>query len=259
MPAAAVSVAGALRGSLRQAPRRVLGLDFDGTLAPFCSRRMEARPYPGIVPLLEQSLSQGDDVAFFTGRPVEELRQLLGPLGNRCPVFGCHGGEEGWPGERPFLLPLPSRARESLDGAESLLRKRWKEEGFVGACPLERKHGALAWHTRNFHLSARSFDPPFWASLAHATGLRLLPFDGGWELRHGGFHKGKALLEQPCFVAYLGDDLTDEDAFAVVAHRGLGVLVRPRWRPTQASAWCPSPEDVRQFLALWGSVGKGAA
>jgi len=257
MISAALSVAGALRASLLRASRRVLGLDFDGTLAPFRPRRMEVTPYPGVVPMLEKIHAQGDLLAFFSGRPVAEVRHLLKPLGDRCPIFGCHGGEEGWPGEAPFLLPLPDRAREGLATAETLLRERWKRKGLALPCPLERKHGALALHTRNYRLSEQDFSVEIWAPVAREAGLQILPFDGGWELRHRGFNKGKALgrylasLLPPDFVAYLGDDLTDEDAFAFLARRGLGILVRSRWRPTQASAWCVPPEEVLQFLSLW--------
>ncbi|HOU31922.1 MAG TPA: trehalose-phosphatase [Synergistaceae bacterium] len=261
MISAALSVAGALRASLLRASRRVLGLDFDGTLAPFRPRRMEVTPYPGVVPMLEKIHAQGDLLAFFSGRPVAEVRHLLKPLGDRCPIFGCHGGEEGWPGEEPFLLPLPEQTQEGLAVAEAMFRERWKHKGFTLPCPLERKHGTLALHTRNYRLPEQDFSVEIWASVARETGLQILPFDGGWELRHRAFNKGKALErylaslpppEPPSdFVAYLGDDLTDEDAFAFLARRGLGILVRSRWRPTQASAWCVPPEEVLQFLSLW--------
>ena len=52
-------------------------------------------------------------------------------------------------------------------------------------------------------------------------------------------------------AAYLGDDLTDERAFAALGTRGLSVLVRPAWRPTRARAWLRPPEEVRAFLACW--------
>lgn len=261
-----ITVAGALRGTLRRAPRRVLGLDFDGTLAPFCSQRMEARPYPGVVPLLETIRAQGDTLAFFSGRPVTEVRQLLGPLGELCPIFGCHGGEDGWPGDAPQSRPLPLHVQQGLETAACVLRDHWQRRYPGAPCPLERKHGALAFHTRAHPCAAA--EEPFcrnlWSHVARNTGLRFTPFDGGWELRYDRFNKGEALerfladLGEPAFVVYLGDDLTDEDAFAVVASHGLGVLVRSRWRPTRAAAWCAPPEEILQFLALWGNVGKGA-
>lgn len=52
-------------------------------------------------------------------------------------------------------------------------------------------------------------------------------------------------------VAFLGDDLTDEDAFRVLSKRGLSVLVRPEYRETMAKAWLRPPHELVEFLALW--------
>ncbi|MGH9571319.1 MAG: hypothetical protein ACRD4F_16865, partial [Candidatus Angelobacter sp.] len=52
-------------------------------------------------------------------------------------------------------------------------------------------------------------------------------------------------------AAYLGDDLTDEDAFQAINGRGLSVLVRPAWRSTTAQAWLRPPGELIQFLNDW--------
>ena len=52
-------------------------------------------------------------------------------------------------------------------------------------------------------------------------------------------------------MAYLGDDLTDEDAFRAVATRGLGILVRQELRKTAAVAWLRPPEELLDFLHRW--------
>src|SRR5215471_2765713 len=52
-------------------------------------------------------------------------------------------------------------------------------------------------------------------------------------------------------VAYLGDDRTDEDAFAALQGLGLAVLVRTSPRPTAANLWIEPTEELVEFLARW--------
>jgi trehalose-phosphatase len=96
-----------------------------------------------------------------------------------------------------------------------------------------------------------------WALIARDPRLKLLDFDGGLELRVARPTKGDAVtavLEEAGLeteVAFLGDDLTDEDAFAVLAGRGLTVLVRPEYRNTKADFWLRPPLELIDFLARW--------
>ena len=52
-------------------------------------------------------------------------------------------------------------------------------------------------------------------------------------------------------IAYLGDDVTDEDAFRAVKMRGIGVLVRPEFRETVADVWLRPPDELVDFMARW--------
>jgi trehalose-6-phosphatase len=52
-------------------------------------------------------------------------------------------------------------------------------------------------------------------------------------------------------AAYLGDDLTDEDAFKAIKGKGIGVLVRSELRPTAADIWLTPPKDLLEFLSVW--------
>jgi trehalose-phosphatase len=47
---------------------------------------------------------------------------------------------------------------------------------------------------------------------------------------------------------YIGDDLTDEDAFSALRDRGVGIVVRDEARPTQASYALEDPAEVGAFL-----------
>ena len=82
-------------------------------------------------------------------------------------------------------------------------------------------------------------------------------FDGGIELRVPARDKGDGVrtilgeMENDAIVAYLGDDLTDEDAFRAIKGKGLGVLVRKKLRPTAADVWIRPPKELLEFLAEW--------
>ncbi len=71
--------------------------------------------------------------------------------------------------------------------------------------------------------------------------------------------KGKALLwlldalgldigEIQC--VYIGDDVTDEDAFGVLEDQGIGILVSEEPSRTKARYVLRDPDEVGQFLAL---------
>ena len=47
---------------------------------------------------------------------------------------------------------------------------------------------------------------------------------------------------------YLGDDVTDEDAFKTLRDRGLGIVVMDKPRPTAALYRLNDPDEVEQFL-----------
>ncbi|MEW5924967.1 MAG: hypothetical protein AB1746_13365, partial [Candidatus Zixiibacteriota bacterium] len=54
-----------------------------------------------------------------------------------------------------------------------------------------------------------------------------------------------------CPTAYLGDDMTDEDAFSALPDSALSVLVRPEYRETKARKWIRPPEELLEFFDRW--------
>jgi trehalose-phosphatase len=125
----------------------------------------------------------------------------------------------------------------------------------------EIKPGGIAIHWRGeldteitrVEALARKGMTPF----AEQPGLKLLNFDAGLELRMAHPDKGDALsailegLAPDTMIAFLGDDLTDEDAFRVLGDRGLSVLVRPEYRNTTAKVWLKPPHELIDFLKQW--------
>jgi trehalose 6-phosphate phosphatase len=102
-----------------------------------------------------------------------------------------------------------------------------------------------------------------WLSLSESSGLIAKEFDGGIELRAAGKDKGDAVrtviseMSEEAVMAYLGDDLTDEDAFREMKGKGLAVLVRPEFRSTAADLWLQPPDDLIEFLKNWTTICRG--
>jgi trehalose-phosphatase len=93
--------------------------------------------------------------------------------------------------------------------------------------------------------------------LAGKSGLVLAEFEEGVEIRLRAANKGTALhslladLPAEVPVAYLGDDITDEDAFRVLNDRGLTVLVNAKPRFTAAQIVIKPPNELISFLNAW--------
>jgi len=255
-PRWAVSAEAMILGQrLRSAPRSVLMLDYDGTLAPFHIDRFAATPYPGVEDRLATlSALSRVRLVLVSGRSARELRDLL-PPGVKAEVWGSHGREQlktdG--AYQLFALNLVQQAAlEELGLEMSAL-------GFSET--LEVKPASLAIHWRSFDSATqeriRSLVPSIFGRLKDRGGMQLLPFDGGLELRSTDRTKGTAveeiLAQEPAAVpaAYLGDDLTDEDAFAALGSRGDSILVRNEVRESWARFWLRPPDELLEFLDEW--------
>ena len=148
---------------------------------------------------------------------------------------------------KPFL--------KSLDEAESALRNRLD----VPNAWVERKRFAIALHYRQvesdqlprlkriFKAVASNYD-----ELKTSGGKKVL------ELRPNvDWDKGKALLHflenmyadsSRIVPVYIGDDVTDEDAFRAIKNRGLPIVVGKGNRKTLASFSLRDPEEVRKLM-----------
>lgn len=242
---------------LRNASSRFLALDYDGTLAPFAINPMAAKPLPGVASLIRKLAIEGHtSVAIISGRPANELMTLL----DNPPVaiVGCHG-HEIWPldGTRIVREPTPEQ-RLGLDMIETNLKHRGQ------GLSLEVKTASLAMHTRGRDpVSAIALEQEVlaeWGGVAIQHGLECRLFNGGIEIRCAGWNKGKALDEllslQPAdvFTVYIGDDETDEDAFALLRHRGIAIKVGDASVPTVAQSNLPDCFAVANFLRLWAAL-----
>lgn len=240
---------------------RALLVDYDGTLAPFRQEPQQAFPYPGIMELLDSIRSTtGTRLVIVTGRPAAKVLPLLG-LNPVPEIFGVHGLER--------MLPDGSRRVHSLEPAAVLaLAEAGSELARAGVGSLlEHKLGALAVHWRGLSERAQAQTESTARKILQRyarEGLVLAPFDRGVELRLSRPNKGdvvQTILEEApgAAIAYLGDDVTDEDAFRAIRGHGLGVLVAKLRRKTAATEWLQPPDGLTQFLHRWLHICGGDA
>ncbi len=243
-----------IRARLLAAPRIALFLDYDGTLVPIAATPEAARPDEELLDLLARLAAHPRMAALgiVSGRTIANL----GEMGLRIPgvaLAGTHGAEiapaHGGPPielfDRAALAPRLDALREAARRLADPAR------GFR----LEDKDLAIAFHYR----LADPVDGPRraakFARLARDPLFDAIVGKKVIEVRPRGAHKGAAalaLLERagaPALPAYLGDDMTDEDAFRALAERGgLTAVVAPEPRPTAAEFRLTDPGEVRELL-----------
>jgi len=231
---------------LRAATNIALFLDFDGTLVPL-------QRDPQRVRLDEPTRRQLQRIArhphvtlgFVSGRRRRDLIQRVRVKG--AAYLGLHGLETG---ARANSLGVPrrlvSRARRDLAVRLNGLPNVWIED--KGLSFVVHYRGA----TNPAMRRARSLLQEYLASRASA--LRVLEGKKVWEvLPREAQGKGKAvkdvLAEMPKGVLpiYIGDDTTDESAFAQLK-TGLTIRVGIR-KPTRAKYALRDPAEVKQFLS----------
>ena len=247
---------GAFFDRVRRAADRVLMLDYDGTLAPFNVDRTKAVLYPEVRTVLPSLLRLPNcRTVIVSGRAIADLAGLIGvrPLPE---IWGSHGWEH--------LSADGEYSLAQLDTASlAVLRRAGEILDSLGAPNLrEDKPVSVAAHWRGLPAaeadSLRRHVQHAWVGLIGVgRPLELHPFDGGLELRAKGRNKGSVITEvlaglsDDAAAAYLGDDLTDEDAFGAMAGKGLRVLVRPTLRDTLADLWLQPPDELVEFLGRW--------
>ncbi len=241
---------------LKTSPQKILLLDYDGTLAPFKIQRMQARPLPGIIPILKRLSEKKDHtIAIISGRKIEELRVLLKNL----PVILI--GEHGWVIWEPTLgTEIPQKAKKIRKYLQDLKEKL---EDKIPSQRLELKNFSLAVHTRGLKKEKAEQIKKFALRQAKELPAELFainPFKKGLEIFAQGMDKGKAVqkflsrYKKPYFAVYLGDDLTDENAFRELEKYGYGIKIGKPEKFTRAKFYLPNCQSVLKFLRRWEKV-----
>jgi trehalose-phosphatase len=196
-------------------------------------------------------------IAIVTGRPLTELDSLLQPPPG-LDLWGAHGWERRDPAGTSTVWKQPEYGIQALIEAHSRIQQSAPPE------LLEIKPGAVVIHTRavgdDEHERIRHAVHAHWTPLlANGEGLKWREFNRGFEFRLALRTKGTVVetlrseAPQGSHLAYLGDDLTDEDAFVVLPPPDWAILVSGRPRESHAPWWLPAPDGVINFLQRWTS------
>lgn len=217
----------------------LLILDYDGTLAEVTDRPHEARPH-GAVPSLLAELDRRYPLAILTGRQVGDLGDLLPVPGLR--VIGVHGIEAGTIGGDVEAL-VPDHVLAQLQRVRADLPE-------VHGIEVEDKTAAIALHYRNAPDPDRALAELRAWSDGIPDGMEALWGKMVLEIRPEGHDKGRAteklMAEHPdCTPVVIGDDTTDEEAFAAVS-AGITIKVGPG--ETAARHRLPDVDAVVEYL-----------
>ncbi len=244
------------------APDWALFLDFDGTLVEIAARPEHVR----IDSLLPATLADlhdalGGAVAIISGRPLVELDVLIAPA--MLAAAGLHGLERRLADGR--LVRAESASTELDKARQSLTALVANKPGLM----LEDKGLTLALHYRQAPQWRARCRRAVDQALAGGSGdLHVLEGKMVFEIKPANVDKGKAIeafLAEPPFRArlpvFIGDDVTDEDGFAVVERRG-GITIRiGNGAPTRARWHIDSVRDLVDWLhrASTMMIGRSAS
>lgn len=221
--------------------------DLDGTLA-------HIKPHPDEVSVPDDVLARlsllaelnDGALALVSGRSISELEQLAQPY--HFPLAGVHGAERRDINGHTHRVTLPENIREPLE--EELRR----EIATLDGVELEVKGMAFALHFRQGPQHESRLFELAKQIVARYPELAMQPGKCVLELKPSGIHKGEAIaafLQTPPFAGkkpvFVGDDLTDENGFAVVNKLG-GVSIKVGAGDTQARWRLENVEDVYQWL-----------
>lgn len=228
-------------------------LDYDGCLTPIVPQPDMAILSPEMRNVLK-TLAAVCTVAVVSGRDrmnVQELVQL-----DNLYFAGSHGfdivgpdGVQTEPGGAGEVLP-------ALEEAEQVLNRKLSH---IKGMLVERKRYAIAVHFRNV---AEGLIPEIkqvvdevlgdFPQLKKGLGKMIFELKPNLD-----WHKGKAVLwlleslelnNLETLPIYIGDDITDEDAFAALQGKGVGILVGAHDEETAATYRLESVEEVQLFL-----------
>jgi trehalose 6-phosphate synthase/phosphatase len=210
-----------------KASKRLLLLDYDGTLAPYASDPLKATPDPDLLGLLDSLANyEGTTVVIVSGRDFDVLGKWL--PGKKLVLFAEHGAffREGEVWSRNYIP-----------------KEEWKEEilGLIGKITdktpgsfVEIKNSAVVWHYRKTDAwLAELREKQLIESLVYPCSklnLQIMRGNNIVEVKEPGVNKGlcalQMLKEQKWdFIVSIGDDTTDEDMFRVLPSDAITIKV----------------------------------
>jgi len=243
-----------LTEDFRRAKRRLLLLDYDGTLVQFAGYPQLARPKEETRNILRQiAENPKNEVVLISGRDKMTLQSWFGSL--NISLVAEHGAwirkrDEDWRmlksltnDWKPKILPILEMYSDRLPGS------------FV-----EDKEFSLAWHYRMAeHEMASIVAKELMDDLVNFTAniaVQVLQGNKVIEVRNPGMSKGDAgsywISENRFdFILAIGDDWTDEDLFKILPEAAYSIKVGTT--QSQAKFNLPEPQDVIRLLQELGT------
>lgn len=233
-------------------------LDYDGTLSPIVKNPKDAILSEEMKDVL-RSLVRNFSVTIISGRDRLDVEKLVG-IGDINHV-GCHGFDTQLANGSRNSLPNLQKTESEIGEAEKFLIEKIKP---IRGALVERKRFTITVHYRNvspndLHILDETINMVVskFGTLRRAGGKKV------FELRPKlDWHKGKALLwvwdqiqqnSKHPFSIFLGDDLTDEDAFEAIENIGIGILVGKPTFESKAHYYLNEQSDVKKLLLILGA------
>ena len=242
--------------ALHDAAGLLVALDFDGTLAHLVDNPDDARMTPEArAALTRLSADPHGVIALVSGRGAENLVDVSSPEKSWW-IVGSHGIEVIAPGKSPESGLSPELAAHRV-----LLWEKFEQiaHDFPGVW-VEKKTWGSALHTRGVdsaveaaaHRALRPLIDSWGDGLTTRTGHGIL------ESSLGSANKGEgisrvAAATKPEAIVFIGDDVTDEDGFAILGAKDVGIKVGQG--PTKAQyRLTGGPDEVAEFLVELAST-----
>lgn len=212
----------------RRARRRLVLLDYDGTLVPFASQPRLAAPDASLLELVQRlTEDERNQVFIISGRDRKTLDEWFSGIPIR--IIAEHGA---WlrssAGDWKLLKPVARKWKERLAPLIQLYVDR------VAGSLLEEKDYSLVWHYRNAdpelgELRAKELIDELVSYTANFD-VQVLEGKKVVEVRNSGVNKGAAAVGcvasvEPDFIFAVGDDQTDEDLFRALPKSAFTVRV----------------------------------
>jgi trehalose 6-phosphate phosphatase len=205
----------------------LVALDFDGTMSPLVDRAEDARALPGSAAALrELARLPRTTTALISGRALDSLRAVASPEPETL-LIGSHGAET-WTGPDGTPLELTAEQAELLERATAAVQE--VVDAHAGTV-LEAKPAGVVVHTRTAdEATAGLAADAARRALDSMDGLRVGEGKRVLEISVVDTDKGRGIgqlrkLAGATAVVFAGDDVTDEDAFAVLSPQDVGIKI----------------------------------
>jgi trehalose 6-phosphate synthase/phosphatase len=237
--------------------KRLIFLDYDGTLVPFADVPEKAKPDDELLKLIRELADHsGTEVVIISGRDKDTLQKWFGKID--ISLVSEHGA----------MFRNKSSKWEMIEH----LSQEWKKdilpimEFYEDRTPgsfIEEKEFSLVWHYRKTHseigdIRARELVETINYLIANMN-LQLLEGSKVIEVKNSEISKGRVALQwidknEADFILAIGDDWTDEDIFNVLPDWAYSIKVG--YGSSVAKFRIKSPMEVRQLLKAILERGK---